>query len=148
MDQSTSDTIQIDNGEEKNNEETPLITVLDPTEKHFKSPVTRNKRKVSEIECRMDEANNILKKISVVPSPDICSLYSELLAKKLRDFDDNTREIAMHEIDNYLFNLKHKSQNNYLPHTTQTTAQDHQIQPSTHTQRSSIHKRKRSKRIS
>jgi len=92
------------------------------TEEHFKSPAIRKKQKATdntiEIESRMDEAYNILKKASVERSPDICSLYAELLAKKLRDFDDNTREIAMHEIDNYLFNLKHnRTQPNYLPQT-------------------------------
>lgn len=51
MDQSTSGTFEIDKDDEENNEETPLTTtVLDPTEKQFKSLATKNKRKSSEIE--------------------------------------------------------------------------------------------------
>lgn len=76
----------------------------------------------------MDEAYNILKKASEEQSPDISSLYAELLAKKLRDFDDNTREIAMHDIDNYLFNLKHnRTQPNYLPQTRREIGQTYEI---------------------
>lgn len=76
----------------------------------------------------MDEAYNILKKASVEQSPDISSLYAELLAKKLRDFDDNTREIAMHDIDNYLFNLKHnRTQPNYLPQRRREIGQTYEI---------------------
>lgn len=142
MDQSTSGTFEIDNDDEENNEETPLTTVLDPTEKQFKSSATKNKRKSSEIESRMDEAYNILKKASMEPSRDKCSLYSELLEQKLRDFDDNTREIAMHEIDNYLFHLKrNRSHINYLSHISQENAQSNQIPPfpypTANTQRSS-----------
>lgn len=64
------------------------------------------------------------------PSRDKCSLYSELLAQKLRDFDDNTCEIAMHEIDNFLFHLKrNRSQINCLPHIRHETALSNQIPP-------------------
>jgi len=38
------------------------------------------------MESRMDEAYNILKKASVEQSPDVCSLYAELLAKKIEKF--------------------------------------------------------------
>jgi len=67
----------------------------------------------------------------VEQSPDVCSLYAELLAKKLRNFDDKTREIAMHEIDNYLFNLKYnRAQHNYLPQTHRDIGHTYQIHPS------------------
>lgn len=138
MGQSTSGTIEIVEDEEENNEETSLTTtVLDSTE-----PANENKRKLSDTESRLDEAYNIIKRVLVDPSRDICLLYSELLAQKLRNFDDNTREIAMNEIDNYLFNLKHnRSQINYLPHTRHETLQSYEIPPisypSTNTQQSS-----------
>lgn len=38
------------------------------------------------IENRMDEAYNILKKVSNAPISDEYSLYSELLAKKIEEF--------------------------------------------------------------
>lgn len=81
----------------------------------------KKKRKATDnnfkqIESRMDEAYNILKKASIEEAPDKCSLYAALLAKKLRDFDENTCELAMHEIDNYLFHLKFK---NTQPNFTQ-----------------------------
>lgn len=96
----------------------------------------KKKRKANdhfiEIESRMDEAYNILKKASVEQSPDVCSLYAELLAKKLRNFNDKTCEIAMHEIDNYLFNLKYnRAQHNYLPQTHRDIGHTYQIHPFT-----------------
>lgn len=60
----------------------------------------------------MEDAFNILKKVSAEPSRDECSLYAELLAKKLRDFDENTRELVMLEIDNYLYRLKYNPKQN------------------------------------
>lgn len=82
---------------------TPTNTIADPV---FKIPTTTKKRKASNIsiiENRMEDAYNILKKVSAEPSRDECSLYAEFLANKLRALDENTREIAMHEIDNYLY---------------------------------------------
>lgn len=37
---------------------------------------------------------------------DMCSLYGELLARKLRDFDDYNRTILMNDIDNLVFRAK------------------------------------------
>jgi len=105
---------------------TPTNTTADPV---FKIPTTTKKRKASNIsiiENRMEDAYNILKKVSAEPSRDECSLYAELLANKLRALDENTRETAMHEIDNYLYGLKRnqnqlRHQNNPIPiNSTQT----------------------------
>ncbi|RVE44330.1 hypothetical protein evm_011054 [Chilo suppressalis] len=37
---------------------------------------------------------------------DECDLYAQLLAKKLRKLDEHKRDLAMHEIDNIMFNAK------------------------------------------
>ncbi|CAH1118438.1 unnamed protein product [Phaedon cochleariae] len=46
--------------------------------------------------------------ICEIQNRDECSLYSQLLAKKLRSFDEHGREILMHEIDNFVFHAKRK----------------------------------------
>lgn len=66
----------------------------------------------------MTEAYKILKKASVEPDRDEYALYGEILVNKLRGLNEETREIAMHEIDNYLFSLKH-AQNNSQTQTLQ-----------------------------
>lgn len=40
---------------------------------------------------------------------DEYDLYGQLLAKKLRKLDERHRDIAMHEIDNIMFNAKMQS---------------------------------------
>ena len=59
----------------------------------------------------MEEAYRILRKMCERPAKDECSLYAELLAKKLRALDDNKREIVMHEISDLLFRAKMQNQN-------------------------------------
>lgn len=49
---------------------------------------------------------------------DDCDLYTELLCKKLRRLTENVREQAMHDIDNYLFQLK---QQQTLPKSSGTS---------------------------
>lgn len=101
----------------------------------FKLPITTEKLKATNInliENRMEDAYNILKQVSVEPSRDECSLYIELLEKKLRSLDESTREIAMLDIDNYLYRLKHNRnhlnyQNNY---TSINSTQSFQTHPS------------------
>jgi len=52
----------------------------------------------------------ILKSVSEQPPKDDVQMYTDLLATKLRSFDERTREIIMHNIDNLVFNAK---MNNY-----------------------------------
>jgi hypothetical protein len=67
--------------------------------------------KMETIHSRMEEAYRILKNVSEKPDKDECSLYAELLAKKLRALDEDTREIVMHEINNLMFHAKMRKQN-------------------------------------
>ncbi|KAG8235859.1 hypothetical protein J437_LFUL013943 [Ladona fulva] len=74
-------------------------------------PPQRRKRKVEKpeiIEKRMDEAYSLLKQVANKPkaAKDESALFSDLLCVKLRALDDDTRELAMHEINNLMFNLK------------------------------------------
>lgn len=43
---------------------------------------------------------------------DECDLYCQLLAKKFKKLDENQRDIAMHEIDNIMFQIKRGLTNN------------------------------------
>lgn len=71
----------------------------------------------------MDDAYSLMKKVCEqpinIPEKDECSLYADLLAIKLRSFDENTRGILMHEIDRLIFSAKYQnqvpSQLNYFP---------------------------------
>jgi len=78
--------------------------------------ITRKRKglKMETIHSRMEEAYRILKNVSEKPDKDECSLYAELLAKKLRALDENTREIVMHEINNLMFHAKMRKQNPQL----------------------------------
>jgi len=67
--------------------------------------------KIETVEDRVEEAYRILRKMCERPAKDECSLYAELLAKKLRALDDNKREIVMHEISDLLFRAKMQNQN-------------------------------------
>jgi hypothetical protein len=58
-----------------------------------------------------EEAFHILRKMCERPAKDECSLYAELLAKRLRAIDDNKREIVMHEISDLMFRAKMQNQN-------------------------------------
>jgi hypothetical protein len=63
------------------------------------------------VEERVEEAYQILRKMCERPAKDECSLYAELLAKKLRALDENRREIVMHEISDLMFRAKMQNQN-------------------------------------
>lgn len=74
-------------------------------------PPTSRKRKAEQtanVEKRMDEAYTFLKQVANKPkaATDQSSLFCDLLCLKLKALDDDTREIAMHEINNLMFNLK------------------------------------------
>lgn len=88
------------------------------------SPNVYKKRKSDQIiqmEKRLDKAYNHLKKASEKPKRDKCSLYSELLGKKLSELDEQTQEYAMLEIDKFVHGLKQKkyaTQNDKLQYTS------------------------------
>lgn len=74
-------------------------------------------------DTRMEEAYQILKKVAVSSestTPDECSLYGELLATKLRSLDATNRELAMLEIDQLMFRLRH--QKNYTYQAPQSSS--------------------------
>jgi len=82
----------------------------------FKAPADRGttrKRKGMKLETihyQMEKAYKMFKNVSEKPDEDECSLYAELIAKKLRALDDNMREIVMHEINNLIFCAKMQKQ--------------------------------------
>lgn len=45
---------------------------------------------------------------------DECALYTQLLCKKLQTLKESTREIAMLEIDRYIYNLKQQEKSNLV----------------------------------
>ncbi|XP_022165321.1 uncharacterized protein LOC111030228 [Myzus persicae] len=82
---------------------------------NFKSPsvkVTKKRKaddKVEQIENRMDEAFTFLKQISQTPAKSKCSLFTDLLCVKLQGLSEQKQDIAMMEIDNIMFRLKHSA---------------------------------------
>ncbi|CAH0552496.1 unnamed protein product [Brassicogethes aeneus] len=72
----------------------------------FKAPA-RKKCKVAEaqeIKDKMDNAYSLLQDITI-KSPkerNICTIYGELVAAKLQEMDEQTREICMNRIENCL----------------------------------------------
>ncbi|CAH2021439.1 unnamed protein product [Acanthoscelides obtectus] len=73
-------------------------------------PLPKKRAKNIDIENKMNEAYDYIKQMTQKPQipQDECSLYTQLLCKKLRGLPENTREIAMLEIDRLIFNLKQK----------------------------------------
>lgn len=65
------------------------------------------KRKAPPLEDNMEEAYHAFT-FAEPESSDECSIYAELLAKKLRALDESTRGIAMLEIDHLMYRLKEK----------------------------------------
>jgi hypothetical protein len=103
----------------ENGDDTEILSRIIPpnpdnTFKALADRGTTRKRRVMKMETihsRMEEAYRILKNVSEKPDKDECSLYAELLAKKLRALDENMREIVMHEINNLMFHAKMRKQN-------------------------------------
>ncbi|XP_017303827.2 uncharacterized protein LOC108253757 [Diaphorina citri] len=70
----------------------------------------------------MSEAYTLLKQVANKPkaeaTKDESSLFCELLCLKLRALDNETRELAMHEINNLMFSLKKSNpQPSYWSHS-------------------------------
>lgn len=122
-DESTENNVQTENNLRV---EIPSTSV-ENGESIFKSRISLGKRKkrklqmMTNIENRMVEAYKVLKTFSKTETtvPDECSLYAELLAKKLRALDENTREIAMLQIDHLIYRLK-QTKDLQVPPFTQT----------------------------
>jgi hypothetical protein len=100
-----------------NLQDTTEIDLSENIESSFKSPssnkVTKKRKtdhdKVEKIENRMDEAFNFLKQISQTPSKTKCSLFTDLLCVKLEALSEQKQDLAMMEIDNIMFRLKHSA---------------------------------------
>lgn len=79
----------------------------------FKQP-TQKKKKVpgeADLKRKIDEAFNIIQSNAKknAKEKDFCDKYGELVAERLRQFDERTRDISMNEIDNLLFRMKMNS---------------------------------------
>lgn len=79
----------------------------------FKEPGNKKnpkKKHLDPVQERMDEAYEILKTVAGTEKlkENQCSLYGKLVAEKLEGFDEFTRVILMHDIDNILFEAKMK----------------------------------------
>ncbi|KAB0793429.1 hypothetical protein PPYR_13049 [Photinus pyralis] len=94
------------------NTEPPVETgsTVEPEESQ---PPGVKKRKVVQpkiIEKSMNDAFTLLKQVAnkpkAVETKDESSLFCELLILKLRALDNETRELAMHDIDNLMFSYK------------------------------------------
>lgn len=101
------------------------------------TPVSKGKKRKTEnaehVDKRMDEAYLFFKNVAAKHkvAKDQSSMFCDLLCYKLRALDDDTREIAMHEIDNLMFRFKNASKqtnmpiHNYYPGYFQSYAQGH-----------------------
>lgn len=73
---------------------------------------------INAIQTRTDNASSLMKKVCENPSKDTqddeCSLYSNLLAVKLRSLNNNTLGILMHNIDNMFLYAKFSNQPTHL----------------------------------
>ncbi|XP_066593824.1 uncharacterized protein [Prorops nasuta] len=58
------------------------------------------------IQSHLIESNNIMKTLAKNSERDICFAYAELLAIKLREFDEFRRAKIMNDIDNLIFQAK------------------------------------------
>lgn len=71
----------------------------------------QKKKKVpeeAELKRKIDEAFTIMQSNvqTNAKEKDFCDKYGELLAERLRQFDERTRDIAINRIDNLLFQMK------------------------------------------
>ncbi|KAJ8931017.1 hypothetical protein NQ314_016122 [Rhamnusium bicolor] len=87
-----------------------------------------------EIAKCMKQASDVFKTITQQPpqqqQPDECSLYSQLLAAKLRAMDKKTRTILTNEIDNLVFNVEMNSIVSQPSSSCQSFSKDsHQYSP-------------------
>ncbi len=80
----------------------------------FKDPFIKKQKleESDELESKVNDTYSILQSTVQTPVPkekDICDIYGELIAAKLKAMDENSREICMNRIDNLLFKMKYKN---------------------------------------
>lgn len=80
------------------------------------TPIFSKKRRITEIEqakTQMDQAVGILKSMSARSERETheVDLYCQLLAKKIKKFEEEEREEIMHEIDDLLYKRKKQKSN-------------------------------------
>nr|CAH7765262.1 unnamed protein product [Callosobruchus chinensis] len=102
---------------ERVNVENDALVLPSTNKSTFKAPV-RKKSKVAEaqdIKDKMDNAYSLLKTVTnkSAKEQNVCSIYGELIAAKLQEMDEHTREICMHRIDNILFEIKMNSRTSH-----------------------------------
>ncbi|XP_045455174.1 uncharacterized protein LOC123664680 [Melitaea cinxia] len=73
---------------------------------------TQNNKKFKKIKEDPDDQMN--EDDIVSGNQDECALYTQLLCKKLQTLKETTREIAMLEIDRYIYNLKQQEKSNLV----------------------------------
>lgn len=66
----------------------------------------KRKNTPTAIENCMKNACKIMKGVTEEPLKDDYSVCADVLPRKLRKFDKQTREILMHEFDNLIFSTK------------------------------------------
>ncbi|KAL4152964.1 hypothetical protein QTP88_000797 [Uroleucon formosanum] len=123
----------ISNLAEKNIEDDVILTdsaLPSPSSAVFKSPATKGMKRKNVIEDCMMDAYKIMKNVVEKPQKDDYSLYAELLARKLRIFDESTREILMHEIDEFIFRTKCETRNRTVQWHLPPMRLGHQYLPS------------------
>nr|XP_026492595.1 uncharacterized protein LOC113398195 isoform X1 [Vanessa tameamea] len=80
------------------------------------APKTPKRRKIQSSDNHKIEDSDCLKQVNKKNDPDLeeCILYTQLLCKKLKTLKESTREIAMLEIDRYIYNLKQQEKSNLV----------------------------------
>lgn len=90
------------------------------------TPIFSKKRRITEIEqakTQMDQAVGILKSMSARSERETHEvvLYCQLLAKKIKKFDEEEREEIMHEIDDLLYKRKKNRNQTYVSRAHSST---------------------------
>lgn len=108
-----------DNDEEDNHinetpETPPPATNLEKTVRTSTSALNRKRKAWKMGKVGGASEPHVFKRTYKEPDKDQCTLYSELLAKKLRALDEKTRDFAMLEIHNIMFRLKYQNSDSDL----------------------------------
>ncbi|CAI6343422.1 unnamed protein product [Macrosiphum euphorbiae] len=107
-DDNTTENCQLHDANEIDDPQTPDCNFKSPSPSSSKLIKKRKSNdKVEVIENKMDEAFTILKQITQTPAKNKCTLFTDLLCAKLESLNEYKQDIAMMEIDNLMFRLKH-----------------------------------------
>ncbi|KAG5890276.1 hypothetical protein JTB14_031875 [Gonioctena quinquepunctata] len=112
---------------ERDNVENEALVLPSTNKSAFKAP-TRKKSKVAEaqeIKDKMNNAYSLLQLVTNKPAKErnVCSIYGELVAAKLQEMEEHTREVCMHRIDNILFEMKMNSRMSHANNEINPTRQ-------------------------